>query len=340
MTADVYSMDEAAARLHKSRRWLQDWLRDHPVDGRGEPFYSPLGRTKTFDDYDLERIRATAREEERCRLRSSRPVRAKRRTTRAAARHLGVYVDRSTKARKRALAVKVIRQWERDIERGQFVAPGEPTFASAAVAYMNAGGQRRPLAPLLRHFGEKALKTIDQAAIDEAAVALFPHGTAATRNREIYTPVSAVLKRAGFNFKIRRPKGWRGRIVRRWLWPDQAWRVITAAYELDPELGLLCVMLLFGGLRISEQLAMRADEVRLDEAFAFVPDSKNGEPQPMHLTESMVAALRGHPRGLGRPGERLFRFHKGGGLDFKLIQGLRRGLRFCHCRFRGGGQAR
>lgn len=235
-------------------------------------------------------------------------------------RHLGVYFDRSTKARKRALAVKVIRQWERDIERGQFVAPGEPTFASAAVAYMNAGGQRRPLAPLLRHFGEKALKTIDQAAIDEAAVALFPHGTAATRNREIYTPVSAVLKRAGFNFKIRRPKGWRGRIVRRWLWPDQAWRVITAAYELDPELGLLCVMLLFGGLRISEQLAMRADEVRLDEAFAFVPDSKNGEPQPMHLTESMVAALRGHPRGLGRPGERLFRFHKGGGLDFKLIQ--------------------
>src|SRR5262249_49425833 len=59
--AVVYSMDEAAARLHKSRRWLQDWLRDHPVDGRGEPFYSPLGRTKTFDDHDLERIRASAR---------------------------------------------------------------------------------------------------------------------------------------------------------------------------------------------------------------------------------------------------------------------------------------
>jgi hypothetical protein len=34
----------------------------------------------------------------------------------------------------------------------------------------------------------------------------------------------------------------------------------------------------------------------------------------------MVAALRAHPRELDRSGERLFRFHKGGGLDFKLIQ--------------------
>src|SRR5262245_42262603 len=80
MTALVYSMDEAAARLHKSRRWLQDWLRDNPTDERGQPYYSPLGRTKTFDDNDLERIRAAAREEERCRLSSSRRVRAKRRS--------------------------------------------------------------------------------------------------------------------------------------------------------------------------------------------------------------------------------------------------------------------
>jgi integrase len=148
----------------------------------------------------------------------------------------------------------------------------------------------------------------------------MPNATAATRNREIYTPVSAVLKHAGFDFKIKRPKGWRGRIIRRWLWPEQAWRVIDGAYRIEAELGILCVMLLFGGLRISEQLAMMCDDVRLREAFAFVPDSKNGEPQPVHLTPTMIQALKAHPRGLKRPGERLFRFHKGGGLDFKLIQ--------------------
>jgi integrase len=235
-------------------------------------------------------------------------------------KHLGVYVDRSTKARDRALARKIIKKWEREIEAGQFAIPGEPTFSSAAIGYMNAGGERRPLAPLLKYFQSKPLKQIDQAAIDAAAAALMPNATAATRNREIYTPVSAVLKHAGFDFKIKRPKGWRGRIIRRWLWPEQAWRVIDGAYRIDAELGILCVMLLFGGLRISEQLAMVCDDVQLREAFAFVPDSKNGEPQPVHLTPTMIKALEAHPRSLKRPGGRLFRFHKGGGLDFMLIR--------------------
>jgi integrase len=234
--------------------------------------------------------------------------------------HLGHYLDRSTKTSERRLAQKILAKWKRELENGLFVERGEPSFASAAITYMHAGGERRPLGRLLNYFKEKPLREIDQAAIDTAAVALFPNATSATRNREIYTPVSAVLKHAGFDYKIRRPKGWRGKIVRRWLWPEQAWSVINAAYQVDAELGLLCVMLLFGGLRISEQLSMTCDDVRLDEAFAFVPDSKNGEPQPVHLTPHMIARLRKHPRGLDRPGERLFRFHKGGGLNFKLIQ--------------------
>src|SRR5713226_5014896 len=79
------TLSEAATELRKSRRWLQTWLALHPADAAGVPFYAPLGRTKTFSDSDLERIRATAREEERCRLNSSRPARAKRRTTPSAA---------------------------------------------------------------------------------------------------------------------------------------------------------------------------------------------------------------------------------------------------------------
>jgi hypothetical protein len=105
------TMPEAAKELRKSRRWLQDWLAKNPVDAAGIPFYSPLGRTKFFNDTDLERIRAAAREEERCRLSQSRPAKAKARTGRAGAAHLGRHVDRSTKALTKPLAKKIIRKW-------------------------------------------------------------------------------------------------------------------------------------------------------------------------------------------------------------------------------------
>ena len=63
----VYTLDEAGARLHKSRRWLQDWLGDHPADRFGNPFFAQLGRTKVFTDDDLNRILAACKEDQRCR---------------------------------------------------------------------------------------------------------------------------------------------------------------------------------------------------------------------------------------------------------------------------------
>src|SRR6266700_5549489 len=73
--------------------------------------------------------------------------------------YLGRYVDRSTKARQRALAAKVLRQFERAIERGELAEPQEATFASAAIDYMNAGGERAFLTRLIEHFGTAPVQT-------------------------------------------------------------------------------------------------------------------------------------------------------------------------------------
>src|SRR6266403_3947347 len=79
MTSRAFTMDEAADELLVSRRWLEYWLADHPVDATGTPFYVPMGRRKTFEQNDIARIRACIREEERCRL-SSIGVKAARPT--------------------------------------------------------------------------------------------------------------------------------------------------------------------------------------------------------------------------------------------------------------------
>ena len=116
---------------------------------------------------------------------------------------------------------------------------------------MNAGGDRARLVPLLEHFGQTVAGKIDQVTIDNAAAALHPDGTAQTRNREVYTPISAVLKHAGIEFKIRRPKGWRGSKRTDWLWPEQAFRVFEAADKVDAEFGSFLRTLCYTGMRLA-----------------------------------------------------------------------------------------
>jgi hypothetical protein len=90
----LLTMDEAADALCMSRRSLQDWLADYPVDSAGIPFYVPNGNRKLFAPSDIARILAAKREKEARRIKnasqrpgsSSRPGRGKRRSGRSAER--------------------------------------------------------------------------------------------------------------------------------------------------------------------------------------------------------------------------------------------------------------
>src|ERR1035437_468432 len=81
----TFDMDSAAHALGWGRRSLQEFLKNTPADKAGTPYYYPNGNRKLFTERDIERIRAARREEERCRLSSSRRARVSRRTTTAVA---------------------------------------------------------------------------------------------------------------------------------------------------------------------------------------------------------------------------------------------------------------
>ncbi len=117
--------------------------------------------------------------------------------------YLGQRVDRTSGSPDRATARQALKAIERDIERGSFSDKPKITFAGAAVSYLKAGGEDRFLRPLVAHFGTKALDQIDQEAIDDAAHTIYPHADNATRNRQVYTPLSAILKRAGIDFGLK-----------------------------------------------------------------------------------------------------------------------------------------
>lgn len=231
--------------------------------------------------------------------------------------HLGIYLNRSTKTGDRTLAQKIFAAWKGDIERGAYARPDDPTFASAATDYMNSGGEARFLAPLIQHFGLQPLTQIDQKSISDAAVAIYPNAGPATRNRQVYSPVIAVLHHAGITDQFKRPKGAQGQRRTFFLSMDQAERLIEAGYGLSPHFGALLVFLLYTGCRIEEATLLRADECHIEEGWAYVRMTKNDDPRMVYLPPSVIAALanlKGLPRRKRRSAEFMFPFSKCGRL--------------------------
>ena len=236
----------------------------------------------------------------------------------------GIYLDRSTQTGDRRSAQKFLAQWKDEAKRAALEGGRKPkaTFASASLAYMQADRSTRFLAPLIEHFGETPLHEIGQAEIDAAAVALYPDAKPATRNRQVYSPVSAILRHAGVTLPLRRPKGALGERRLDWLRPDDAFRLLEEAEAIDARLGALLGFLLYTGVRLSEALRLEWKDVDLDRASATIGRTKNGQAVTVHLSKSVVGSLAGlgdDPEGNGRRG-RVFRLGKTGRLYLLLAR--------------------
>jgi integrase len=260
--------------------------------------------------------------------------------------YLGVAVERSSGTADKRLALKILAGTKRDIERGKINPKSEAptTFLVAVKAYLQSGGGGRFLGPIVELEGPSAIRdlpidTIDQTRLDLAAAELYPNATPQTRNRQFYSPVSAVLKRAGVERKIKRPKGWRGEKAKCWMQPSQAFALLQGAADLDAEFGLLCLTLLYTGMRIGEALNAKLSHLDLDGGRLYLPKTKNSEARTTYLPPVVVEAFRAMPprpaRDGGRsrngagvpfldrgPAAKLFRFHQGSRLRDLLAQAM------------------
>jgi integrase len=241
--------------------------------------------------------------------------------------YLGVEVDESSRTDRGHVARIVLKRIEGEIERGEYRKrpeqqserdPAPPTFLDAATSYLEAGKAPRHIAALIKYFGETPAHEIDQAAIDKAAMTLHPNVSNATRNSSVYTPVSAILKRAGIDFKIKRPPGAKGRVINDWLPQADAFGIIKAAETFDQEFATLLAFLLYTGPRIGGSLNLQRTDVNIQERSAWARPQK-GQPHNAVLLnedicERLGILLASHDR------DRVFRFHYGGHLKYLLVR--------------------
>jgi integrase len=239
----------------------------------------------------------------------------------------GCRVDESTGVGDRKTAEEILLKRSSELlERSIHGDALSRTFAEAALSYLEQGGEKAHLAPLIRHFGTKKLAAIGQHEIEEAAKKLCPGRAPATVNRRIFTPTVAVLHHAARKKwcakpAIGRPRQPQGRI--RWITAEEARKLADAA---APHLKPLLTFLLATGARLSEALYLDWSDVDLSRCHVtFRPTKergiKNGEARGVPLHPRAVAALANlsHREGsvFRRPDGEPYEVREGGGGQIK-----------------------
>ncbi len=206
-----------------------------------------------------------------------------------------IYESTGTSIAAQADAIRIRREAE-ILERGAYGKAQTLTFAEAALAYMKAGGEARFLLPILNYFGpDMMLAQIDNAAINAAASKLYPNSANSTINRQLITPVSAVINMAAEEGlatprKLKRRKG--ENIRTRWLTPEEAEALISAAApHILPAIGFM----LGGGCRSAEALTIQMRHFYPATGEAWLPDTKNGRPRMIQLPDRALELVRALP---------------------------------------------
>lgn len=234
--------------------------------------------------------------------------------------YLKVKIDESARTSDYNTARKRLKQIKDEIERGAFQPkPIGPTLGDAIELYVREKKNERFIMPLLDYFGDIPLSQITAQSIMRASHDLLPNAANATRNRQVFTPMLAILRMSGVLIAVKRPDKAQGNRRTFFFTHEEAVKLINAGYDRDAELGLLLTFLLYTGARLSETLKLTTDNLNLNGSTALFlgPTTKTGKQRTVYLPPALVAALAGHPRGLERDG-RVFKFVKGGRL-YRLL---------------------
>jgi integrase len=166
------------------------------------------------------------------------------------------------------------------IERAAYGRAATTTFAEAALTYMQAGGEARYLGPILQHLGPKfRLVDVTNDLVNRVAQALYPKAAPATINRQVVTPISAVVNMAADD-DLCAPRRFRRRPEDNsrldWLTPEQAEAALAVASERGRR---FLVFMLGTGCRTNETLRLDRADLHLDTCEAWVAEAKNDDPR-------------------------------------------------------------
>jgi integrase len=209
--------------------------------------------------------------------------------------HGGKRYRESLKTSDRTLALEKFRQRKREIVAGLGQPTTDITFARAAITYMELGGEKRFLAPLIETLGAIPLKDLTQELLSSTAKKLFPKASNATLNRQVYTPAISVYRTAAKDLQVPVRAFSKTKVKKEPVEPisdHELWRLLELTEGVRK---LFLLLLTFTGARTGEVLALKWRD--LADGFVHYPRTKNSNARQVRLHSEIVACWDGLPEG-------------------------------------------
>lgn len=196
-----------------------------------------------------------------------------------------------TSSRAHAEAFRVKR--EREILDGTYLGEGRATiFATAALVYLEKGGEGRFLDPILARFGSSRLADITPAQVSAFARERYGHLAPATVKRNLYTPLNAVMRAAhkaqlGPLYRFDPPKVKRAPVA----YADDRWLEQFFA-NAGFRIAATVLFMTLTGARVSEACRLAPADIDLARGEAILRLTKNGKSRRVPLAPVLVTALQ------------------------------------------------
>jgi hypothetical protein len=239
------------------------------------------------------------------------------------------YVERSTSTSQRVKARQRAEEIYQEAYEQAYKKPEDEidpdTFAAAALAYMKHNGgkttpidglipaarlkvraNKRYLFHIIGKIGLKKLSEINQALVGQIADQIYPGRTAATINRQLYTPIIAVMNHAKHPVELERPAGYDS--LPELDVPPDSWYA-PVLREANPYARAFLITQRMTGRRPDELLNRTRDHFSDEMGTLLFWDGKGEQFIMLQLPEPALIAIRALPdlreSKKGSPTERL-----------------------------------
>jgi integrase len=175
--------------------------------------------------------------------------------------------------------------------RAEFGDEAVITFGAATGIYLDAGKSERYLTPIFQKWEHKLIKDIKPGNVHDLALELYPNAGPATRNRQVISPVQAIINHAakrGYCSPIRIERYFVPTPERTVASMDWLRKFMAAA---KPELGALAQFMAMTGARITEAVNLEWRDMNLQAGTAYLRKTKNGDPRQVALPPPLLVTL-------------------------------------------------